>query len=88
MISNLFDTSISLTRVIENVRTKSMIFGEGLRIRVNKFKQNLPENYSKNFRGSMPSNHLRAFPVSQSALNFLCLKHVEIMAFSPFKISR
>ena len=31
----------------ENVRTKCIIFGEAIRIRVKKFKHNLPENYSK-----------------------------------------
>ena len=56
-----------LASIIENVRTKCIIFGEALRIRVKQFKQNLPENYlngtktaitackfSKIFRGSMP----------------------------------
>ena len=38
---------MSSARIIENVRTKCIIFGEALRIRVKKFKQNLPENYSK-----------------------------------------
>ena len=32
---------------MENVRTKWIIFGEALTIKVIKFKQNLPENYSK-----------------------------------------
>ena len=32
---------------MENVRTKCIIFGEALRIRVKNFKQNLRENYSK-----------------------------------------
>ena len=54
--------------IFENVRTKCIIFGEAPRIRVNKFKQNLRENYSKStkiaitackfsqfFRGSEPS---------------------------------
>ena len=34
----------SLTK---NLRTKCIIFGEALRVRVKKFKQTLPENYSK-----------------------------------------
>ena len=49
MISNLFDCD-NLTpqpRISENVRTKCIIFGEALRVRVKKFKQNSPENYSK-----------------------------------------
>ena len=63
------------------------MFGEARRIKVKKFKQNLPKNYSKStkiaitarkflkiFRGSMPPNPLRAFLVSQSALNLLCRK--------------
>ena len=32
---------------MENVRTKCIIFGEALRIRVKKFKQKLRENYLK-----------------------------------------
>ena len=49
MISNLFDCD-NLTpqpRISENVRTRCIIFGEALRVRVKKFKQNSPENYSK-----------------------------------------
>ena len=37
MISNLFASNVSLTpkaRIIENVRTKCILFGEALRIRV------------------------------------------------------
>ena len=34
-------------RIIENVRTKCSIFGEALKIKVKKFKQNLHENYLK-----------------------------------------
>ena len=58
-----------------------------IRIRVKKFKQNLPENhskstkiaitackFSKNFQGSMPPDPPRAFLVSQSAPNLLCRK--------------
>ena len=33
--------------MIENVRTKCIIFGEALRIKVKKFKQDLLENYSQ-----------------------------------------
>ena len=33
--------------MVENERTKCITFGEALGIRVKKFKQNLPENYSK-----------------------------------------
>ena len=60
--------------MIENVWTKCIIFGEALRIRVKQFKQNLPENYSKNtkititackfskiFRGSMPPEPQKPF---------------------------
>ena len=52
------------------MRTKCIIFGEALRIRIKKFEHNLPENYSKStkiaitvckfsklFRGSMPPTH-------------------------------
>ena len=80
IISNLFDCNqpCALSTVIENVRTKCIIFGEALRIRVKKFKQNLAEeNYSKStkiaitackfskiFYGSMPPDYPRAFLVS------------------------
>ena len=47
MISNLFDNNKLDARIMENVRTKCIIFGEKLKIKVKKFKQNLPENYSK-----------------------------------------
>ena len=49
IISNLFDSEALRPEyvIIENVRTKCIIFGETLRIRVKKFKQNLRENYSK-----------------------------------------
>ena len=70
----------SLARIIENVRTKCLIFGEALRIRVKNFKQNWPKNYSKsikiaitackfiNFSGvAYPTDPPRAFLVSQSA---------------------
>ena len=56
------------------MQTKYIIFGEALRIRVKKFKHNLPENYSKstkiaitackfskNFQGACPPNPPRAF---------------------------
>ena len=70
-------------RIIKNVRTKCMIFDEALRIGVQKLKQNLQENYSKQstkiasiackflkiFGGSLPPYLLRAFLVSQSASN-------------------
>ena len=78
IISNLFNSgkpyASSTISIIENVRTKCIIFGEALRIRVIKFKENLRENYtkstkiaiaackfSKNFRGSMPPNPLEPF---------------------------
>ena len=67
------------------------IFGEALRIRVKKFKQNLTENYSKStkiaitsckfskiFRGSMPPDPSRAFLVSQSASNLFCRKKIRL----------
>ena len=49
IISNLFHSTkpYAFCPYIENVRTKCIIFGKALRIRVKKFKQNLPENYSK-----------------------------------------
>ena len=60
--------------IIKNVRTKCIIFGEALRIKVKRFKHNLPENYSKNTkktvtackflkisRGSMPPDPLKVF---------------------------
>ena len=56
------------------MRTKCIIFGGTLRIRVKKFIQNLPENYSKStkiaitackfsnfFRGSLPPDPLKCF---------------------------
>ena len=50
IISNLFDSykpyALSM-RKIKNVRTKCIIFGKALRIRVEKFNKILPENYSK-----------------------------------------
>ena len=81
IISNLFHSNkpYAFSTYIENVRTKCIIFGEALRIRVEKLKQNLRENYSKStkttitaskfskfFRGSMPPNHLWSFCVSIS----------------------
>ena len=75
-ISNLFYSNMpyAFSAYIENVRTKCIIFGEALKIRVKKFKQNFRENYlkstevtiaackfSKNFRGSMPPDPPRAF---------------------------
>ena len=61
---------------------------EALRIRVKKFKQNLPENYSKNTKitttavnlkfsgGACPrTDPLRAFLVSELASNLLCRKN-------------
>ena len=71
--------NINLTlkaRIIENVRTKCIIFGEalGIRPKVKKCKQNYPEIYSKStkiaitackfskiFRGSMPPTFLGPF---------------------------
>ena len=49
IISNLFHSNkpYAFSTYIENVRTKCILFGEALRIRVTKFKQNLLENYSK-----------------------------------------
>ena len=51
IISNLFDSYkpyASKARIIKNVRTKCIIFGEALRIWCQKIKQNLPQNYLKN----------------------------------------
>ena len=78
IISNLFDSNkpyaLSTHRLIKNVRTKCNIFGEALRTRVKKFKQNLAEEYAKStkiaitackfskfFRGSMPPDPLEPF---------------------------
>ena len=84
IISNLFRSNkpYAFSTYLENVRTKCIIFGEALRIRVKKFEQNLRENYlestkititvckfSKHFRGSMPPDPLKASSVSQSASN-------------------
>ena len=92
VISNLFDRNkpFALSNkacIIENVRTKCIILGEALRIKVKKFKHNLPETYSKstkiaitaskfskNFPGGMPLDPLRAFLVSQSASILFCRK--------------
>ena len=69
VISNLFDSNKSYVLSTHNRKCekKCVIFGEALRTRVKKFKQNLRKNYSKstkigitackfskNFRGSMP----------------------------------
>ena len=69
--------ALSTHNLIENLRTKCIIFGEALRIRVKILKQTLPENHSKStkiaiiackfskiLRGSMPPDPLRAFLVS------------------------
>ena len=92
-VFNVYNLSINLNLIhsnkpyafntyIENVRTKCIIFSEVLKIRVEKFKQNLCENYlkstkititackfSKIFWGSIPPDPPRAFRVSQSASN-------------------
>ena len=49
IISNLFDSNKpnAFSTHNRNVRTKCIIFGQALRIRVKKIKQNLPENDSK-----------------------------------------
>ena len=90
IILNLFESDKPYalsTRIIKNVRSKRIIFGKGHRIRVKKFKQNLPENYSKRpkiaittcklskiFRGSMLPDPPRVFIAIQSALNLFCRK--------------
>ena len=101
-ISNLFDSNKPYA--ISTHNRKCIIFVEALRIRVKKFKQNLPENYSKStkiaisackfskiFRGSMPPDPPIAF-VSQSASNLFCRKKIRLKKCgncgSPFKISR
>ena len=76
IISNLFHSNkpYAFSTYIENVQTKCIIFGEALRSRVKKFKQNLREDYTKStkiaitackfsklFRGSMPSDPLEPF---------------------------
>ena len=40
IILNLFDSDKPYARIIENVRTKCIMIGEALRIRVKKCKQN------------------------------------------------
>ena len=47
IISNLFDSDKLYARIIENVRTKCIVFGEALRFKVKKFKQNLREMIQK-----------------------------------------
>ena len=84
IISNLFHSNkpYAFSTYIKNVRTKCIIYGEALRIRVKKFKRNLRENYSKSiqiaitackfskfFRGSMPPDPLESF---------LCLNQLQI----------
>ena len=76
IISSLFDSIMPYAISTHNrkVRTKRIIFGKALRIRVKNFKQNLPENYSQNakiaitvckflkfFRESMPPDPLQSF---------------------------
>ena len=90
VISNLFVINLSpWVRIIENVRTKCIIFGEALKIRVKKVKQYLRENYSKNTKIAATACKFskisrvtcpwsldlpRAFLVSQSASNLFCPK--------------
>ena len=47
IISNLFNSDKPYARIIENVRTKYIIFGEALRIMVKKFQRNLRETIQK-----------------------------------------
>ena len=88
IISNLFDSDKPYALSTHNRICASKIFGEALRIRVKKFKQNLLENdskrtkiaiaackFSKNFRESMPPDPPTAFLVSQSASNQFCQKN-------------
>ena len=91
--SKLFCSSrtYAFSTYIENVRTKGIISGEALRIRVKNFKQNLRENYSKStkiiitackfskfFQVSMPADSPKAFSVSQSASNLFCRKKIRL----------
>ena len=77
--------------MIENVRTKCIICGEAYRIRIKKFKQDLPEIYSKStniaiaackflkfLQGSMLPDPPRAFLVFQSVLNLFCRKKIRL----------
>ena len=50
IISNLFDSDKFYARSIENVRTKCIVFGEALRIRVKQFKQNFREIIKKTLK--------------------------------------
>ena len=49
IISNLFDSNkpYALSTHNKNERTKYIIFGDALRIRIKKFEHDLPESYSK-----------------------------------------
>ena len=47
IISNLFNSDKLYARIIKNVQTKCIVFGEALRIMVKKFKQNLRETIQK-----------------------------------------
>ena len=103
IISNLFNSNqpCALSTVIENVRTKCIMFGEALRIRVKKFKQNLAENYSKSTKlaitackfsgGACPRTTLEPFlfhnQLQISSAEKIRLKKLKIMP-SHFKISR
>ena len=66
-----------LARIIENVQTKCIIFGETLRFKGKQFKQNLPQNcsksanmataickFSKTFQGSISPDPLVPFLLS------------------------
>ena len=44
--------------MIKNVQTKCILFGEAPRIRVKKFKHNLPENYSKSTKIAISLQHV------------------------------
>ena len=90
IFSNLFDSNkpYALSKDNRRCANKMHIFGEARRIKVEKSKQNLPENYPKStkiaitackfltfFRRSMPPDSPSAFLVSQSASNFVCCKN-------------
>ena len=86
LMSNFFDSNKpnALNTHNRNVRTKYIALGEALRIRVKKFKQNLPEHYSKStkiaivarkfskiFGGACPRNPLQQFQICSSEKNTL-----------------
>ena len=69
---------------IENVQTKCIVFGEALKIRVKRFKQNLCENYSKSTKITIIACKFSNFsgggacPRTPYLEPFLCLNQLQI----------